>query len=120
MNNPATLFLAPSSLWGSAHTGRHTRSLDTYLTPQGRVPVGHVRQQSDQAEAEALGHREGTWRQRDRSPAITPPGCSPSHAVKHLLPAEVALNGVGPSMFPEKHPCLPCNKMFQFKKLDAS
>lgn len=90
---PNDLASRPVSTMGlCAHGG--TKSLHTHLTPQGRVPVSHVRQQSDQAEAEALSHWEGTWRQRDRSRTITLPSCSPSHSVKDPLPAEAALNSV--------------------------
>lgn len=38
------------------------QSSDAYLIPQGGVPVSHIGQQSDQAEAEALCNWEVTWK----------------------------------------------------------
>lgn len=40
----------------------HNKIPYTYFIPKWGVPISHIRQQSYQAEAEALCNREGTWK----------------------------------------------------------
>lgn len=87
----------------------------THLTPQGRVPVSHVGQQGGQAEAEALGHREGTWRQRqelDPHPAQLLP-------LTHCQGGR-SQQGRGPACFLRNTPAFLATKCFSSRNFDAS
>lgn len=87
----------------------------THLTPQGRVPVRHVGQQGGQAEAEALSHREGTWRQRqelDPHPAQLLP-------LTHCQGGR-SQQGRGPACFLRNTPAFLATKCFSSRNFDAS
>ena len=139
-NNPITSkFFYSFRYFGTLFDCRemHSSSPHTYLIPKWGVPISHIRQQSDQAEAEALCNWKGGWKAHrhksdhyhwDTGPHLRATWFTKS-PLSQRLPTDqstgmAVINEVnlqrrdtGPTGFLRNTPNFSFNKMFWFNKL---